>query len=254
MEILDPTALLSPDWKDKMEHQMFEVKGMTCESCVEKITNLLETDAKVQNLKVTLNPPRIHFDSIDKYDSHKVNQALHSLGKYSVVETTNAMKADGSEPSVISKYIPLILLFALSAGVPALNMLINHSDLMQWMYQFMGVTLIALAYFKFLDLPKFAEAFSTYDPIAMRFDKYGYIYPFFELAAGIGFVLSFGVKYLSLAVILFLLPTTIGVIKALSEKRKFQCACLGTAFNLPLTKVTIVENLLMMAMSAMILF
>src|SRR5262245_29227303 len=108
---------------------------------------------------------------------------------------------------------------------------------MHWMYQFMGVTLIALSYFKLMDLPKFAEAFAGYDPIAMKFYNYGYIYPFFELTAGVGFALGLAVKPLSAFVVLFLLPTTIGVVNALVKKRKFQCACLGTAFNLPLTTV-----------------
>lgn len=144
-------------------------------------------------------------------------------------------------------------MFSLTAGIPALNIAINNSDFMHWMFQFMGATLVSLSYFKFLDLKKFSEAFSTYDPIAMKFSGYGYIYPFFELITGIGFLLALNVKALSVFVILFLFPTTMGVIKALREKRKFQCACLGTAFNLPLTKVTIVENVLMIIMSIMIL-
>lgn len=237
-----------------MTHQMFNVNGMTCQSCVAKITEQLKTDPKIENLHVTLSPPQVHFDSAEKYNSEKINRMLEPLGKYSVSEISHPMKADTPERINVIRYIPLILLFALTAGIPALNVIINHSDFEHWMYQFMGAILVAFSYFKLLDLPKFAEAFSTYDPIAMRFSEYGYIYPFFELAAGIGFLLSFGVGALSLFVIFFLLPTTIGVIQALREKRKFQCACLGTAFNLPLTKVTIVENILMMAMSAMIIF
>jgi copper chaperone CopZ len=237
-----------------MSHQMFNVKGMTCENCVQKISDSLKRDNRIKNLHVTLNPPQIHFDSDEKLTVEAVNQKFSSLGKYSVTEAAHHMPSKESFSALVLKYMPLILLFSLSAGVPALNLILGQSDLEHWMFQFMGATLIALSYFKFLDLPKFAEAFSTYDPISMRFYKYGYIYPFFELIAGIGFILSVEVRALSILVILILLPTTFGVIKALSEKRKFQCACLGTAFNLPLTKVTIVENILMMAMSAMIIF
>ncbi len=132
--------------------------------------------------------------------------------------------------------------------------MLGRSDLDHWMYQFMGATFIALSYFKLLDLPKFADAFSTYDPIAAKFFKYGYIYPFFELFTGIGLLLAIETRVLSIFVILFLLPTTVGVINALRQNRKFQCACLGTAFNLPLTKVTIIENVIMIAMSIMIIF
>jgi copper chaperone CopZ len=230
-----------------MTHQMFSVKGMTCENCVKNISDLLNAEVGIKNIHVTLNPPQIHFDAEKNYNPEQINQVLSPLKKYSVQETQE-MSHD------ISKYLPLILLFLLSAGIPALNVFINHSDLQHWMHQFMGATLIALAYFKFLDLAKFAEAFSTYDPIAMKLYKYGYVYPFFELIAGISFVLSVQVQAMAVFVVLFLLPTTYGVIKALRQKRKFQCACLGTAFNLPLTKITIVENILMMTMSAMIVF
>lgn len=236
-----------------MAHQMFKVEGMTCESCVKKITESLGSDKEIKNLHVTLNPSQIHFDANEKFSAEKINQMLSHLNKYTVSEMTHLMPAKNLNAPIILKYMPLILLFALSAGVPALNLALGRSDIHHWMHQFMGITLIALSYFKFLDLPKFAEAFSTYDPIAMKFYNYGYIYPVFELVAGIGFTLSIKVEALSIFVIFFLVSTTIGVIQALRQNRKFQCACLGTAFNLPLTKVTIVENVLMISMSLMII-
>ena len=43
--------------------------------------------------------------------------------------------------------------------------------------------------------------------------------------------------------------SVIGVILAVSEKRRIQCACLGTVFNLPMSVVTIIEDLGMAAMA-----
>jgi hypothetical protein len=43
------------------------------------------------------------------------------------------------------------------------------------------------------------------------------------------------------------------VILAVANKQKIRCACLGTGFNLPMTTVTIIEDLLMVAMSAYML-
>lgn len=235
-------------------HQMFNVKGMTCENCVENLKGILSSVNQIKNLHLTLNPPQIHFDSDKKFSDTDVNQLISPLKKYSVTEASHSRPATKEESISLIKYMPLILLFALSAGVPALNAVLGNTGFEKWMHQFMGATLIALAYFKLVDLPKFAEAFSTYDPLSMKVYNYGYVYPFFELITGIGFILSIAVKPLSIFTILFFLPTTIGVIQALRAKRKFQCACLGTAFNLPLTKVTIVENVLMMAMSVMIIF
>lgn len=234
-------------------HQIFNVTGMTCESCTQKIKIALGSDSQIKNLNVTLKPAQIHFDSDKQYSQEELNKKLYSLEKYSVTELTHSMPAQKEDTISFIKYLPLILLFALSAGIPALNILINKTAFDIGMHQFMGATLIALAYFKLVDLPKFAEAFSTYDLISKKFYNYGYIYPFFELSAGIFFILSVKVKAFSVFTILFLIPTTIGVVKALREKRNFQCACLGTAFNLPLTSITIVENILMIIMSAMII-
>ena len=236
-----------------MKHQMYFVRGMTCENCVKKITEVLGANPSIKNLRVTLSPPRIHFDAEEQFGANRVNEALAPLKDYTASEFSEPSQEATSAPAALSKYMPLILLFGLSAGVPALNVLIGRSDLEHWMNQFMGITLIALAYFKFLDLPRFAEAFSTYDPIAMKNRTYGYVYPFLELFTGVGFALSVGVEFLAAFVILLLVPTTWGVVKSLRQNRKIQCACLGTAFNLPLTKVTIIENVLMMGMSLMIL-
>jgi hypothetical protein len=45
----------------------------------------------------------------------------------------------------------------------------------------------------------------------------------------------------------------IGVLKALLDKRAIRCACLGTALNLPMTTITLVEDLGMAAMAAVML-
>jgi hypothetical protein len=44
--------------------------------------------------------------------------------------------------------------------------------------------------------------------------------------------------------------TTVGVTQVLRNKQTIQCACIGTGFNLPMSTVTIIENTLMIAMSA----
>jgi hypothetical protein len=43
--------------------------------------------------------------------------------------------------------------------------------------------------------------------------------------------------------------TTVGVTKALLNKNAIQCACLGTALKLPMTKATFIENSIMLFMA-----
>jgi hypothetical protein len=44
-----------------------------------------------------------------------------------------------------------------------------------------------------------------------------------------------------------------GVLNALRQKKQLRCACLGTALNLPMTTVTLVEDLAMAAMAGAML-
>jgi hypothetical protein len=44
--------------------------------------------------------------------------------------------------------------------------------------------------------------------------------------------------------------STVGVARTLLKKAKIQCACLGTVFNLPMSSVTLIEDLVMVGMSA----
>lgn len=47
--------------------------------------------------------------------------------------------------------------------------------------------------------------------------------------------------------------SSIGVISSVLNKKKIQCACLGAVFNLPMSTVTIVEDLLMLGMAVTML-
>jgi hypothetical protein len=40
----------------------------------------------------------------------------------------------------------------------------------------------------------------------------------------------------------------------LMDKKSIRCACLGTALKLPMTEATLIENSIMIAMAALMLF
>jgi hypothetical protein len=46
----------------------------------------------------------------------------------------------------------------------------------------------------------------------------------------------------------------VGVIQSVMRKEIIQCACLGTVFQLPMSMVTIIENLGMAAMALMMIY
>ena len=47
--------------------------------------------------------------------------------------------------------------------------------------------------------------------------------------------------------------SSLGVIRAVMNKQKIRCACLGAIFELPMSTITIIEDLLMAGMAAWML-
>ena len=109
------------------------------------------------------------------------------------------------------------------------------------------------SFFKILDLKGFPESFKMYDPLAKAVPFYAKIYPFFELALGILFLMRIQIPVALIVTIIILGITTIGVIKVLLDKKTIQCACLGTALKLPMTKATFIENAIMIIMAIIML-
>ncbi|MBN8548916.1 MAG: copper chaperone, partial [Deltaproteobacteria bacterium] len=126
-------------------------------------------------------------------------------------------------------------------------------DLHAMMTNFMGGFFVIFSFFKLLDLKGFAEGYSTYDLIGARFRGYGYIYPFLELGLGILYLVGSAPVTTNILTAILMAVSSIGVLKTIRENRPFQCACLGTIFKLPLTKITLAEDLLMLIMALVML-
>lgn len=122
-----------------------------------------------------------------------------------------------------------------------------------WMNDFMAGFFLVFSAFKFLDLAGFAEAYASYDLLAEKWRFYGYLYPFLELALGLAYLTHFSPRITYTATIVLMGFSSIGVIKALRLGRKFQCACLGTILKLPMSSITLIEDLLMVAMALIML-
>ena len=122
------------------------------------------------------------------------------------------------------------------------------------MLDFMGLFYIVFSFFKMLDLKGFPESFKMYDPLAKRLPIYGWIYPFIETALGVMFLMRFEVNIALIMTLVVLGITTVGVTKTLLDKKSIRCACLGTALKLPMTEATLIENTIMIAMAALMLF
>jgi hypothetical protein len=125
---------------------------------------------------------------------------------------------------------------------------------MQFMRHFMAGFFLVFSFFKLLNLKGFAESYVMYDVIAKKIPIWAYMYDFIELALGIAYTVDFNPTITNLATLIVMGVSIIGVLQSVLNKKKIQCACLGAVFNLPMSTVTIIEDALMIVMSAIMLF
>lgn len=144
-------------------------------------------------------------------------------------------------PKEYAKFAGVIVAILLIAYFLASNW--GGLSLGNYLRMFMGTFFLVFGIFKLLDLKGFAMSYMGYDIIAKRFPTYAYVYPFIELALAAG---SFWmIPYTNAVVLFFMVIGSIGVFKELARGSKIKCACLGTYIKLPLTTVSLVEDVAM---------
>ncbi|MDT7043719.1 MauE/DoxX family redox-associated membrane protein [Candidatus Nitronereus thalassa] len=124
---------------------------------------------------------------------------------------------------------------------------------LQWMHYFMGFFLCCFAMLKIFNLSAFADGFQMYDLIAKHSRAYAYIYPFIELGLGLSF-LSFLAPAVTYSVtIIVMIIGTLGVVSALRKDLDINCPCMGSVLDVPLSTVTLTEDVGMGVMAVVML-
>ena len=147
-------------------------------------------------------------------------------------------------------YAPVIAIFSVAALLSlAFQFFVSEGFIsIRTLVLFIAFSMTLLAVQKLKDLYSFTNSFITYDLLAMRWLRYGYIYPFLEAYAGIGMVAQLP----AIAVAPFsLFIGTVGAISVFKavyvDKRELKCACVGGDSNVPLGFVSLSENIFMIA-------
>ncbi|MBL8007945.1 MAG: cation transporter [Ignavibacteria bacterium] len=237
----------------------YKITGMTCNSCVSKVQKTLSEIKGIEKVNVTLNPPQAEVVMNHHIALNELNDSLIKAGNYKMDEQssdgTEITSSDNREEvSKIITYKPLIIVFLyIFLGVVILQVNSGRLNWMESMNNFMGGFFLIFSFFKILDVKSFAFSYSSYDIVAKKWFGYGYLYPFIELSLGILYLSHLYPYFTNIFTIIIMSVSSIGVIQSVMQKRAIQCACLGTVFNLPMSTITIIEDLLMVAMALLML-
>ena len=222
---------------------------MHCDACVTKVEQAISALDGVLSVAVDLASKRATITG--EVQSDALIEAIKEAGYESFITEDKQKKTETHTNDLPSQTRQLFPLFLIFFYITVFSIMMNGSSfhLSDFMYDFMGLFYIVFSFFKFLDYKNFPSSFSMYDPIAKIFPLYGWIYPVIETILGLFFLLRYQLLISLVATILILGITTIGVTRSLMDKANIQCACLGTALKLPMTKATFIENFVMILMA-----
>jgi copper chaperone CopZ len=230
----------------------YSITGMTCNGCVAKVKSELLKLPQVTAASVQLEAPQATVTMQQHITTAALQAAISKAGAFRIEEAESPMHESveaHEEPG--NSYLPIFLIFAYITGATLLVQLAGGSfSLMAWMSHFMGGFFLVFSFFKLMNLRGFADGYRMYDVVARAVPAYAFIYPFIELALGIAFITGFNPVLTNTVTLVVMAVSTVGVIQNLLKPSPIQCACLGTVIRLPLSKVTLAEDLLMVLMSA----
>lgn len=154
----------------------------------------------------------------------------------------------------LGEFMPLIVIFSgiilFTIGLQAHIGIWSIENTMRF---FMGGFFLVFGAFKVANWRGFVDAYQVYDIIAKRVRLYGYLYPLLELYLGISYLYAPDLFITNVITIVVMSISSIGVYNEIRKNNQIPCACLGVVFIIPMTYVTLVEDILMAVMAAIML-
>ena len=239
----------------------FTLDGMSCGKCVRRLTDAFMKVPGVTSAHVTLSPPQARLVTSQPVAVAVLQAAAAAAGPYTVRDVTETHHAAArgtatAEEKKPSLY-PLVLIVGYIAGTVLLAGLVRAGwrtpDWHGLMLDFMAGFFLVFSFFKLLELRGFADAYQSYDVLARPVRAWALAYPFVELTLGVAYLARWNLPVTNSVTLVLMLLGSVGVLRALLKKKAIRCACLGTALNLPMTTVTLIEDLGMAAMATVML-
>lgn len=229
--------------------------NLRCEGCLASIKPLLDAAPNIAQWSADMASPDklLTLEARQPLTLADVNALLHPAG-YAATREVVTPSTGTEPPPAKASYYPLLLILLYLLGITAaIEWNAGQFSLDRAMRHFMAGFFLVFSFFKLLNLVSFADAYSTYDIVAKRSRFYALLYPFIELGLGLAYVINLHPRVVNVVTLVVMAVSTVGVVQSLLAKKQIRCACLGTVFTLPMSVVTLVEDLLMVAMSAVML-
>lgn len=225
----------------------YQLTGMTCSSCEEKVKKALELVDDITHVAVSKENNTATITMNKHVSIADLQNALDSKYQISAIDHNETIE---QTRSWFETYKPILLIFFYISLVAVLIQTVNHHfDFMQFMRHFMAGFFLVFSFFKMLNLKGFAESYMMYDVVARKIPVWGYVYAFLEFGLGISYLINFNPLFTNAVTFIVMSISIIGVLQSVLNKKTIQCACLGAVFNLPMSTVTIIEDGLMIIMS-----
>jgi len=229
---------------------IYKVEGMTCQGCADNIQNGLNNQSFVTKANVSLQESKLTIEADSGIDINSLNSIVTTLGNYKLrPNTTNILSEiinyfTSKKPIVIALSIVILSSLAMQTSDETFS-------LNKWFMSYMGIFFIIFSFLKLLNVSGFSMTFKKYDLISKIIPAYANSYPFIELSLGIIFLTQIQsiLIYANVLTLIFMISQTIGIIKSLSKSEQIQCACMGSAVDVPLSSLTVAENIIMIAMA-----
>jgi hypothetical protein len=164
------------------------------------------------------------------------------------------MQHDATTGYSFKDYLPLIGMFILVIICTVARRFWLHDwHSMEIMQDGMGFFFILFGTLKVYNWHGFVEAYRSYDILAKQSITYAYVYPIIELMLGTAYLARWNPPVTNMLTLILMLIGALGVAQAMLNKQTIECACLGDLFRIPLTWISLVEDLLMALMALALL-
>jgi copper chaperone CopZ len=232
---------------------VYAANGMHCQNCANKIERIVGALTGIEKASVDLLAREITVTSEQQFSPEELTATLSATGSKLTITPRRSFLENALLR--LKTFTPLIASF----GIVILYTLAwrlftdTHTHWHKTMQDFMAGFFFVFGGLKAVSWKQFAEKFASYDILAARSKLYGQAYPGIELGLGILYATGKLLTAANLVTIFIMLVGIVGIQKQLSGGKRPTCACIGGWFSVPISKVTIAENLLMAAMAAVML-